>query len=228
MGWPAVSGEFTVGDEKNQIVLVTLGSSIDVSGVIDKIAISGTMKTENIGIEKVIANIISNPCIRYLIICGAEVHGHLAGDAFLAIHKSGIDEKNRIVGASGAIPFISNLTSKEVDRFREQVVEIIDLVNVEDMGQIEQAINSCAPKDPFPAEPMIVTLGKAAQADGGSDTILTPEAVSIESRLRSLEQEAKDLGKLNKFMSGVVSGIWQGLTSGFVVTLLIFAIRRFL
>ena len=227
MGWPAVSGEFTVGDEKNQIVLVTLGSSIDVSGVIDKIAIAGTMKTENIGIEKVIANIISNPCIRYLIICGAEVHGHLAGDAFLAIHKSGIDEKNRIVGASGAIPFISNLSSKEVERFREQV-EIIDLVNVEDMGQIKQEIDACAPKDPFPAEPMIVTLGKAAQADGGSDTILTPEAVSIESRLRSLEQEVKDLGKLNKFMSGVVSGIWQGLTSGFVVTLLIFAIRRFL
>ncbi|PXF57445.1 MAG: tetrahydromethanopterin S-methyltransferase subunit A [Candidatus Methanogaster sp.] len=227
MGWPAVSGEFTVGDEKNQIVLVTLGSSIDVTGVINKIAIAGTMKTENIGIEKVIANIISNPCIRYLIICGAEVHGHLAGDAFLAIHKSGIDEKNRIVGASGAIPFISNLSSKEVERFREQV-EIIDLVNVEDMGQIKQAIDACAPKDPFPAEPMIVTLGKVAEADGGSDVILTPEVVSIESRLRSLEQEVKDLGKLNKFMSGVVSGIWQGLTSGFVVTLLIFAIRRFL
>lgn len=227
MGWPAVSGEFTVGDEKNRVVLVTLGSSIDVTGVIDKIAISGTMKTENIGIEKVIANIISNPCIRYLIICGAEVHGHLAGDAFLAIHKSGIDEKNRIVGASGAIPFISNLSSKEVERFREQV-EIVDLVNVEDLGPIKQAIDACAPKDPFPAEPMVVTLGKAAQADGGSDAILTPEAVSIESRLRSLEQEVKDLGKLNKFMSGVVSGIWQGLTSGFIVTLLIFAIRRFL
>ncbi|RLG21726.1 tetrahydromethanopterin S-methyltransferase subunit A [Methanosarcinales archaeon] len=207
--------------------MVTLGSSIDVSGVIDRIAISGTMKTENIGIEKVIANIISNPNIRYLIICGAEVHGHLAGDAFLAIHRSGIDEKNRIIGASGAIPFISNLSSKEVERFREQV-EIIDLVNVEDMGQIKQAIDACAPKEPFPAEPMVVALGKAAQADEGSDTILTPEAVSIESRLRILEQEMKDLGKLNKFMSGIVSGIWQGLTSGFVATLLIFAIRRFL
>ena len=227
MGWPAVSGEFTVGDETNQIVLVTLGSSIDVSGVIDRIAISGTMKTENIGIEKVIANIISNPNIRYLIVCGAEVHGHLAGDAFLAIHRSGIDEKNRIIGASGAIPFISNLSSKEVERFREQV-EIIDLVNVEDMEQIKQAIDACAPKEPFPAEPMVVALGKAAQADEGSDTILTPEAVSIESRLRILEQEMKDLGKLNKFMSGIVSGIWQGLTSGFVATLLIFAIRRFL
>ena len=227
MGWPAVSGEFTVGDETNQIVLVTLGSSIDVSGVIDRIAISGTMKTENIGIEKVIANIISNPNIRYLIVCGAEVHGHLAGDAFLAIHRSGIDEKNRIIGASGAIPFISNLSSKEVDRFREQV-EIIDLVNVEDMEQIKQAIDACAPKEPFPAEPMVVAIGKAAQADEGSDTILTPEAVSIESRLRILEQEMKDLGKLNKFMSGIVSGIWQGLTSGFVATLLIFAIRRFL
>ena len=227
MGWPAVSGEFTVGDETNQIVLVTLASSIDVSGVIDRIAISGTMKTENIGIEKVIANIISNPNIRYLIVCGAEVHGHLAGDAFLAIHRSGIDEKNRIIGASGAIPFISNLSSKEVDRFREQV-EIIDLVNVEDIEQIKQAIDACAPKEPFPAEPMVVALGKAAQADEGSDTILTPEAVSIESRLRILEQEMKDLGKLNKFMSGIVSGIWQGLTSGFVATLLIFAIRRFL
>ncbi|MCD6197769.1 MAG: tetrahydromethanopterin S-methyltransferase subunit A [Deltaproteobacteria bacterium] len=227
MGWPAVSGEFTVGDETNQIVLVTLGSSIDVSGVIDRIAISGTMKTENIGIEKVIANIISNPNIRYLIVCGAEVHGHLAGDAFLAIHRSGIDEKNRIIGASGAIPFISNLSSKEVDRFREQV-EIIDLVNVEDIEQIKQAIDACAPKEPFPAEPMVVALGKAAQADEGSDTILTPETVSIESRLRILEQEMKDLGKLNKFMSGIVSGIWQGLTSGFVATLLIFAIRRFL
>ena len=227
MSWPAVSGEFTVGDETNQIVLVTLGSSIDVSGVIDRIAISGTMKTGNIGIEKVIANIISNPNIRYLIVCGAEVHGHLAGDAFLAIHRSGIDEKNRIIGASGAIPFISNLSSKEVDRFREQV-EIIDLVNVEDIEQIKQAIDACAPKEPFPAEPMVVALGKAAQADEGSDTILTPETVSIESRLRILEQEMKDLGKLNKFMSGIVSGIWQGLTSGFVATLLIFAIRRFL
>lgn len=32
-------------------------------------ALAGTLQTENIGIEKIIANVVANPNIRYLILC---------------------------------------------------------------------------------------------------------------------------------------------------------------
>ncbi len=50
-----------------------LASELDKNRLIKKAAIFGAMKTENIGIEKVVANIISNTSIRYLVECGAEV-----------------------------------------------------------------------------------------------------------------------------------------------------------
>ena len=42
-------------------------------------ALAGTLQTENIGIEKIVTNIVSNPNIRYLILCGIEVAGHNSG-----------------------------------------------------------------------------------------------------------------------------------------------------
>jgi hypothetical protein len=44
-------------------------------------ALSGTLQTENIGIEKIVCNVVGNPNIRYLVLCGEEVEGHQAGSA---------------------------------------------------------------------------------------------------------------------------------------------------
>jgi len=36
-------------------------------------ALSGTLQTENIGIEKIVCNTVANPNIRYLIVCGKAI-----------------------------------------------------------------------------------------------------------------------------------------------------------
>jgi tetrahydromethanopterin S-methyltransferase subunit A len=41
-------------------------------GVETGAALSGTLQTENIGTEKMICNIVANPNIRYLVVCGPE------------------------------------------------------------------------------------------------------------------------------------------------------------
>src|SRR3990172_12923774 len=72
-------------------------------------ALAGTLQTENIGLEKVICNVVANPNIRFLIVCGPETPGHLAGDAILALEGNGVDEGKRIVGAKATTPYLFNL-----------------------------------------------------------------------------------------------------------------------
>src|SRR5512136_675959 len=125
--WPPLRGEYSVGDPKNSIAVVTLASQLHIEGA----AIVGPCKTENLGVEKVVANIISNSNIRFLLICGAESKGHLPGDSILALHGNGIDSNGRIIGSPGAIPFIQNLSVEAINRFRDQV-EILDMIGLED------------------------------------------------------------------------------------------------
>ena len=88
-GWPVISGDYVVGDPESPVAVTTLASHIeaDLTGA----AIAGPCKTENLGIEKVVANIISNPNIRFLILAGAEVQGHITGQSFKALHENGAD-----------------------------------------------------------------------------------------------------------------------------------------
>jgi len=69
-------------------------------------ALAGTLQTENIGIEKVICNTVSNPNIRYLIVCGPESPGHLVGDAILALPRNGLDDKKRIIGTEAPTTYL--------------------------------------------------------------------------------------------------------------------------
>jgi len=222
-----VQGEYVTGDPESQVAIVTLGSELDKNRLVKRAAIVGSMKTENIGIEKVISNIVSNTSIRYLVVCGAEVHGHLAGDAIIALKKNGIDDEGRIIGAKGAIPFISNIPRDVVNVWRNQV-EIVDLMNIEDLDRIEKEIDALPQREPFEGEPVIVTLGEVKEEKEGGDRILSPEIVAIESRVRAIESEVKDLGKVQKVMAGLTSGLFQGFVAGFVITILVFAIRRIL
>src|SRR5512136_2906494 len=130
--WPPLRGEYSVGDPQNSIAVVTLASQLHIEGA----AIVGPCKTENLGVEKIVANIISNSNIRFLLICGAESMGHLPGNTLIALHKNGIDEQGRIIGSKGAIPFIQNLTPEAVSRFQAQI-QLIDRIGLEDEELIE-------------------------------------------------------------------------------------------
>jgi tetrahydromethanopterin S-methyltransferase subunit A len=223
--WPPVSGEYQTGDPTSHVAAVTLASELDKDRLAQHCAIVGTMKTENIGIEKVVANIVSNTNIRYLVVCGAEVHGHLAGDAIMAMHHNGIDDEGRIIEAKGAIPYITNIDAETINIWRSQV-EIIDLVDVEDLNQIEQAIHGLAEKGEFEGEPLLISFGGGAEEVEEGTTVMSAELVSLEARIRAIEAQIKDVGKLQKIMSGLYSGMFQGFVMGFVITFILLLFRR--
>ncbi|MFP4051200.1 MAG: tetrahydromethanopterin S-methyltransferase subunit A [Thermoplasmata archaeon] len=138
-------GKYKTGNKNSPIAVVTLDTEFHFPE--DKVAIWGKMKTENLGIEKVIGNIISNPNIRFLIICGKEIRGHRSGNSLKAIVKNGIDEKSRIIEAPGAVPYIENISEEAVERFREQV-EVIDKIDETEEKTILESIESYINKDP--------------------------------------------------------------------------------
>jgi tetrahydromethanopterin S-methyltransferase subunit A len=110
-------------------------------------ALAGTLQTENIGIEKIICNIVSNPNIRYLIVCGPESPGHLVGDTLLALAKNGLDDRRRIIGTEAPTPYLFNVQPEFVQRFRAQVT-LIDLVNEGSPEVLHQAVWSCYQEKP--------------------------------------------------------------------------------
>ncbi|MFH0812515.1 MAG: tetrahydromethanopterin S-methyltransferase subunit A [Pseudomonadota bacterium] len=111
-------------------------------------ALSGTLQTENIGIEKIICNIVANTNIRYLVLCGKELETHFTGNALIALFKNGVNEKRTIVGAKGARPYLFNIPPVSVERFREQVT-LVNLFGVVDPGTIEKAVWSCRQEKPI-------------------------------------------------------------------------------
>jgi tetrahydromethanopterin S-methyltransferase subunit A len=147
--WPPLRGDYVVGDPQARVAVVTLASVMRV----ENSAIIGTCKTENLGVEKIVANLISNSNIRFLLICGAESKGHLPGNTLIALHKNGIDENGRIIGSKGAIPFIQNLTNEAISRFQAQI-KLIDRIGLEDEEQIRHLVEEYSRKGlPYPEEP---------------------------------------------------------------------------
>lgn len=139
------SGEFTACNQRGCVAVVLL--NIDYTPCKD-VAIYGPLKTENIGIEKIVANTISNPHIRYLVVCGNEIRGHRSGSSLVALNKNGIDEQHRIIDAPGAIPYIENIDGEAIERFRSQI-EVINLINIIDKKQINKKIEECIKKSPL-------------------------------------------------------------------------------
>lgn len=137
-------GEFTACSPNGCVAVVILNMNYTPS---DKVAIYGPLKTENIGIEKIVANVISNPHIRYLIICGEDIRGHRSGSSLIALNKKGIDEQHRIIDALGAIPYIENLNNKAIERFQKQI-EVINLIGINNKKDIDKVIDDCISKSP--------------------------------------------------------------------------------
>lgn len=110
-------------------------------------ALSGTLQTENIGLEKIVCNIVANPNIRYLIVGGPESEGHLTGQALKALIQHGVDDKKSIIGTDAPHPFLFNLSREMIDRFRTQL-SLIDLQFEGDPDLMRKAVWSCYQEGP--------------------------------------------------------------------------------
>ena len=221
-GWPIAKGDFHSGDANSPVAVVTMGSHLDEQGICDGgAALCGSCKTENLGLEKVIANIISNPNIRFMLCCGTEVKGHLSGQTMVALHKGGVKE-GRVVGAEGAIPFIENLNDAAIKRFQEQI-EVVNIMESEDVGAIKAKIAELKARDPgaFAADPMIVEVKEAA---GGAETAaagVNPQFLEIEKRLDKIEKKIEfadaEIAQRTGRKIGRDIGILYGLVAGLMV-----------
>ena len=226
-GWPLVQGDFHTGDPNSCVAVVTMGSHLDEQGICDAgAAICGSCKTENLGLEKIIANIIADPNIRFVITCGTEVKGHLAGQSVIALHAGGV-EGGKIVGAKGAIPFIENLDDAEIGRFQEQV-ELVDIMESEDVGAISAKIQELVGKDPgaFEGDAMVVEV---KEEEGGAELTVAgvnPQYLEIEGRLNAIEEKIEfvnaEIAQRSGRKIGRDIGILYGLVAGIFVFIIIF------
>ena len=222
-GWPVISGDYVVGDPESPVAVTTLASHIEAE--LSGAAIAGPCKTENLGIEKVVANIISNPNIRFLIVAGAEVQGHITGQSIMALYKDGADpDKKKIIGATGAIPFVENIPLDGIERFQNQL-EIVDLIDTEDIGAIQAKINECVEKDPgaFEEEAMVISVDEDGddEDDGEEMKVVSAETALIEARIRDINTKIDMVGAIQRNMAGNYAGKVQGIMIGLAFTLIV-------
>ena len=214
-GWPVISGDYIVGDPESPVAVTTLASHIEAE--LSGAAIAGPCKTENLGVEKVVA-----------ILAGAEVQGHITGQSFKALHENGADpDKKKIIGATGAIPFVENVPLEGVERFQQQL-EIIDLIDTEDVGAIQAKINECVEKDPgaFEEEAMVISVeGDDGEEDDGEEIkVVSAETALIEARMRNINTKIDMVGSIQRNLAGNYAGKVQGIMIGLAFSLVIGAL----
>jgi tetrahydromethanopterin S-methyltransferase subunit A len=168
-GYPPEAGRYTRGNDYSPVVVCVILDTFDfaipsdlnelvMAGVDSGAALCGMLQTENVGMEKIVCNIVANPNIRYIVLCGRESTGHLPGQSLLALKQNGVDEKNRIIGSTALTPILSNIPVELIVRFRMQIVTILNLLckpgerNREFPGLnskiVEEAIRSCYQESP--------------------------------------------------------------------------------
>lgn len=149
--WPVVAGEYyAFCDGHGCPVAVSTLASVDLAERLANIrpielCIIGKTETENIGISKIIKNIITNPTIRFLLVAGKDSKGHQSGRTLLSVLKNGVDENGRIIGSPGKHPILRNVTYEEVEAFRKQV-QVTDMIGCEDEEKIIEKLKELSQK----------------------------------------------------------------------------------
>jgi tetrahydromethanopterin S-methyltransferase subunit A len=139
--WPVVPGEyFAFCDGSDCPVAVSTLASVELAEKLASLrpkglCIVGKTETENIGIEKVIKNTITNPTIHFLILAGKDPKGHHSGQTLLALYENGIDDNMKVIGSLGKRPILKNVSFVEVEKFRKQV-QVINIIGCEDIKKI--------------------------------------------------------------------------------------------
>jgi tetrahydromethanopterin S-methyltransferase subunit A len=170
--WPVEDGDYVIGDPECPVAVVTLASDYrnmdcthgpyaDESNCaegalipesrkpcLQNYAICGTCFTENFGIQKVIVNVLSNPRINCLIVCGKESK-HFAGQSIMALVENGVSTMGgykKIIGSKGVIPYLDEIPMTAINRFLKEI-EVINLIDTTDPETIQKAIDSCKLKE---------------------------------------------------------------------------------
>lgn len=211
-GWPPLPGSYTVLRASAPVAVCTLHSA-DLANALatlrpEGLAITGPMQTENLGIERLVENVLANPAIRILVVAGedtAQAVGHHPGQALLALAASGVDAGRRIVGAVGRRPVLANLDGVRVERFRAQV-RVVDHRGLVDTGSLARIVTDLAATAPTPLAEgmapsgvrMVVARPGRLVADPAGYVVIWPDA----GRRRLVAEHYGNDGVLRRVVSG--------------------------
>jgi len=168
-GYPPEEGRYVRGNDYSPVAVCVILDTFDfaipaelnelvMAGVDSGAALSGMLQTENIGLEKMICNTVANPNIRHIVLCGRESAGHLAGESLLALRENGVTDTKQIIGSAAPTPYLYNIPSELIERFRNQIISVINLLcqsgerdtSVAGLNSkvIEKAVWSCYQEEP--------------------------------------------------------------------------------
>ncbi len=216
-GWPPLPGDYFVLRYRAPVAVCTLNSS----GLASELAalsptglsIVGTLHTENLGIERLVRNVNSNPNLRFLILCGEDTQqriGHLPGQSLASLIPNGTDERSRIVGARGKRPVLKNVTVEEIVTFRRNV-ELVDLTGEHHPSLIADQIARCLSQNPGAvARSNFQAAIETVVVEESDPLVLDPAGYFVvypESRRRTLVLE-------HYTNTGVLDAVLEGHTPG--------------
>lgn len=140
-----IEEEVFFGDPKSNIVICTLSSinllkEIANSSVMEEIAVTGRLFSENKGIDSLVKSIISNEKIDTIILCGKDTLGHRPGYSLLCLHKNGIDENHKIINSPSPHPILT-ITKKEIEKFQNQV-KIVNKIGETRISKLKNLIKN--------------------------------------------------------------------------------------
>jgi tetrahydromethanopterin S-methyltransferase subunit A len=168
-GYPPEQGRYVRGNDYSPVAVCVILDTFDfaispelnelvMAGVDSGAALSGMLQTENIGLEKMICNIVANPNIRYIVLCGRESPGHLPGESLLALKENGVSNTKQIIGSAAPTPYLHNIPMELIERLRNQIAGIVNLLcqpgekNTSlaglDPKVVEKAVWSCYQEEP--------------------------------------------------------------------------------
>jgi tetrahydromethanopterin S-methyltransferase subunit A len=168
-GYPPEPGRYVRGNDCSSVAVCVILDTFDfkippelqdlVLAATDAgAALAGMLQTENVGMEKVLCNIVANPNIRYVVLCGRESLGHLPGETLLALKQNGVDDRKQIIGSTAPTPYLHNIPLEVVERFNKQIVTVVNLLCRPgeadtrtpglDPKAIEKAVWSCYQENP--------------------------------------------------------------------------------
>jgi len=184
--WPPVVGEYVVLNQDGTVAVSTLGS-LSLSKELAQrrphgLAIVGKTETENIGVDKVIKNIVTNPTLRFLLVTGLDPKGHLPGRTLLALAEHGVDDRGRVIDSPGKRPVLRNVSVTEIEAFRRQV-QVIDMVGCDSADAISTRVEE---------------LAQAVSALCGCHTGGGPLPVAIQTIAKTIVTEPREVVTLDE------------------------------
>lgn len=147
--WPVLPGAYIVGNPRGHVAVCTLTSNelITPLAKLPGVAITGRVYSANMGIEKMIANVIANPAIRFLFICGRESPYFQVEQALCSLFSHGITPEGRIIQASGHMPELRNLDPNCIEHFRKQI-ELVDYAGETDIEKLAAVLQEMSSRNP--------------------------------------------------------------------------------